>query len=130
MEEESNMAAIRMLGMASGLPPNIVEQMMEAERIPVKTMEQKKSHDDEKLKLVMFFYVPIFFLALLWKDKSKKTRLFCYVTALWFLIPWFVFSTYKGELTDYYFSSTLYVAIMILAWLSHALWMKKFIVFR
>lgn len=84
----------------------------------------------EKLKLLMFLYVPIFFFALLWKDKSKKTWLLCLVTALWFVIPWFVFSTYKGELTDYYFSSTLYVAIMILAWLSHALWMRKMIVFR
>jgi 4-amino-4-deoxy-L-arabinose transferase-like glycosyltransferase len=84
----------------------------------------------EKLKLLMFFYVPVFFVALLWKDKTKKTWLLCLVTALWFIIPWFVFSTYKGELTDYYFSSTLYVAIMILAWLSHALWMKKFIIFR
>ncbi len=79
----------------------------------------------EKLKLAMFFYVPVFFLALIRKDKSKKTMLLCFVTALWFVIPWFVFSTYKGELTDYYFSSTLYVAIMILAWFSNELWMRK-----
>ena len=45
------MTAIRMTGMASGLPPNIVEQMMEAERIPVKTMEAKKSSENEKLNL-------------------------------------------------------------------------------
>lgn len=46
------MTAVRITGMASGLPPNIVEQMMEAERIPIKTMEQKKNGEDEKLKLV------------------------------------------------------------------------------
>lgn len=46
------MSAIRFTGMASGLPPNIVEQIMEAERIPVKQMEIKKSGDEEKLKLV------------------------------------------------------------------------------
>jgi flagellar hook-associated protein 2 len=38
--------------MASGLPPNIVEQLMEAERIPVKTMEADKTKQDDKLKLV------------------------------------------------------------------------------
>jgi flagellar hook-associated protein 2 len=38
--------------MASGLPPNIVEQIMEAERIPVKTMEASKTKEDDKLKLV------------------------------------------------------------------------------
>lgn len=46
------MAAIRITGMASGLPPNIVEQMMEAERIPVKTMESKKNADNDRLNLV------------------------------------------------------------------------------
>ncbi|MBO9666601.1 MAG: flagellar filament capping protein FliD [Bdellovibrio sp.] len=46
------MAGIRITGMASGLPPNIVEQLMDAERIPVKQMETKKTEKDDKLKLV------------------------------------------------------------------------------
>jgi flagellar hook-associated protein 2 len=43
---------IRISGMASGLPPNIVEQIMEAERIPVKQMALKKNKDEDKLKLL------------------------------------------------------------------------------
>ncbi|UOE99866.1 flagellar filament capping protein FliD [Bdellovibrio reynosensis] len=46
------MAGIRFSGMASGLPPNIVEQLMEAERIPVKQMEVQKTKQEDKLKLV------------------------------------------------------------------------------
>jgi flagellar hook-associated protein 2 len=46
------MGAIRFSGMASGLPPNIVDQIMDAERIPVKTMEGQKGKEDNKLKLV------------------------------------------------------------------------------
>lgn len=46
------MTGIRMTGMASGLPPNIVEQIMEAERIPLKQMNEKKAVDEDKLKLV------------------------------------------------------------------------------
>lgn len=38
--------------MASGLPPNIVDQLIEAERIPVKTMEKSKAVEEDKLKLV------------------------------------------------------------------------------
>lgn len=38
--------------MASGLPPNIVDQLMDAERIPVKQMEAKKTKEEDKLKLV------------------------------------------------------------------------------
>lgn len=41
-----------MTGMASGLPPNIVEQIMDAERIPIKQMEVRKAKDDERLKLI------------------------------------------------------------------------------
>lgn len=46
------MAGFRITGMASGLPPNIVEQLMEAERIPVKNMEAQKNKNEDKLKLV------------------------------------------------------------------------------
>jgi flagellar hook-associated protein 2 len=46
------MGAIRFSGMASGLPPNIVDQIMDAERIPVKTMEGQKGKEDNKMKLV------------------------------------------------------------------------------
>jgi flagellar hook-associated protein 2 len=48
-------AAIRMMGMASGLPPNLVEQIMDAERIPLKNMEKDKTKEDDKLKLVSDF---------------------------------------------------------------------------
>jgi flagellar hook-associated protein 2 len=46
------MPAIRFGGMASGLPPNIVDQIMDAERIPEKTMEASKAKEEDKLKLV------------------------------------------------------------------------------
>lgn len=53
------MAGFRISGMASGLPPNIVEQIMEAERVPVKTMEADKGKREEKLKLVTDFETKI-----------------------------------------------------------------------
>ncbi len=46
------MAGFRITGMASGLPPNIVEQIMEAERIPVKNIEQNKTKLEDTQKLV------------------------------------------------------------------------------
>ena len=36
----------------TGLPPNIVQQLIEAERMPVKQLEARKGKDQEKLKLV------------------------------------------------------------------------------
>ncbi len=46
------MPPIQFGGLASGLPPNIVEQIMASERIPVQNMEAKKGNLDTKLKLV------------------------------------------------------------------------------
>lgn len=46
------MPAVRMMGMASGLPPNIVEQVLEAEKIPIKTQEANKDKVEARLKLV------------------------------------------------------------------------------
>jgi flagellar hook-associated protein 2 len=39
-------------GMASGLPANIVDQLIEAERIPIKNIETKKGKEENRLKLV------------------------------------------------------------------------------
>ena len=36
----------------TGLPPNIVDQLMEAERIPIKNMQKQKEKSEAKLKLV------------------------------------------------------------------------------
>lgn len=39
-------------GLSSGLPPNIVDQLMEAEKIPIKTIEKNKGKQENRLKLV------------------------------------------------------------------------------
>lgn len=44
--------AIRFGSINTGLPPNIVDQLMEAERIPIKNMQEKKAKDEAKAKLV------------------------------------------------------------------------------
>ncbi len=46
------MAGIRFGSINTGLPPNIVDQLIEAERIPVKQIEMRKGKTEEKLKLV------------------------------------------------------------------------------
>lgn len=46
------MPPIRFGGLASGLPPNIVEQIMAKERLPIQNLESKKGNIDAKLNLV------------------------------------------------------------------------------
>lgn len=44
--------AITFGGLGSGLPANIVDQLMEAEKIPIKTIEKNKGKQESRLKLV------------------------------------------------------------------------------
>lgn len=44
--------AISFGGLGSGLPPNIVDQLMEAEKMPIKTIEKSKGKEENRLKLV------------------------------------------------------------------------------
>lgn len=44
--------SIRINGLASGLPPNLVDQVIEAERMPVKQMQDQKVKIEDKVKLV------------------------------------------------------------------------------
>jgi flagellar hook-associated protein 2 len=46
------MAGVTIGGLSSGLPPNLVDQLIEAERAPIKNLEGKKEKQDTKLKLV------------------------------------------------------------------------------
>lgn len=43
---------IRINGLASGMPANLVDQVIEAERIPIKTMQDQKAKIEDKVKLV------------------------------------------------------------------------------
>lgn len=50
--EDGTVASVRITGMASGLPPDIVDQIINAEKIPVKNLEVKKTKQEDLLKLV------------------------------------------------------------------------------
>lgn len=50
---------IRINGLASGLPPNLVDQVIEAERMPLKKMETDKVKIEDKVKLVTEFETKI-----------------------------------------------------------------------
>jgi flagellar hook-associated protein 2 len=53
IKQETNVAGkISFGGLASGLPANLVDQLIEAERIPIKTIEKNKGKSENRLKLV------------------------------------------------------------------------------
>ncbi|MBI2028390.1 MAG: hypothetical protein HYT07_02160 [Candidatus Levybacteria bacterium] len=69
------------------------------------------------IKYLKFILLPSFIFLYLYKNTSRGKLLFCYLVLLWFVIPWLVLSTYSGEISDYYYSSNKYVALLIIAYL-------------
>lgn len=57
------------------------------------------------------------FLFLLGRAKHKAFDSISILTILWMLIPWLVMTVYSGEISDYYFMSTLPIAIMSMGFL-------------
>ena len=69
------------------------------------------------LGLSRFMFLPLFSVALLIRSMKKDTKVLVFLTWIWFVVPWVVMTTYKGEISDYYFSSNKFIALFILSYL-------------
>lgn len=79
-------------------------------------------------KLLKFLFLPAFLHFYFSENKSKARFIFCYLAIVWFLVPWFTFSTYSGEISNYYFMINRPIIIIILSYLSLRLFENKIII--
>ena len=70
------------------------------------------------IKPFKYFLTPVFCLIYLKNNFSKTGFRLCYLIIIWFLVPWIAFSLYSGEITNYYFSMTRPIVIMIISYLT------------
>ena len=82
----------------------------------------------DKLTQLKFIAFPLFFIMFLYKSISREQLIFCYLVLLWFIVPWFVFATYSGEISDYYFSVNRFIALFIISYFFARVWMIKNII--
>lgn len=74
------------------------------------------------LKVLKLIILPIFIFIYLYKNISRNSLVFCYLLLLFFVVPWFVLSTYSGELTDYYFAINKFLALMVISYLIYRIY--------
>lgn len=74
------------------------------------------------LKPLKYIAIPVFYIIFLFKSVSRAKLIFCYLVLLWFIVPWFGFATYSGEITDYYFSISRFIALIIVAYFFGRVW--------
>lgn len=77
------------------------------------------------------FVLPLLFVFLyLYKKLTRNRILLCFLMLLWFLIPWIVFATYSGEITNYYFSITRPMVLIILSYVTYRMLFARFLPLR
>jgi 4-amino-4-deoxy-L-arabinose transferase-like glycosyltransferase len=69
-----------------------------------------------QLKILKYIFIPLFIVTYVWKKEKREHLLMSYLVVLFFLIPWLALSTYSGELTDYYFAITRFVALLLISY--------------
>ena len=69
------------------------------------------------LKSLSTFLLPAFFIVYFLNIPSKRKFVIIALISLWYLVPWIALSGYSGEITDYYFSTNLYIGLLILSYL-------------
>lgn len=80
----------------------------------------------EKIKPFKVLILPLFFIAYWLKNKASERFKFLYLVFLWFMVPWFVFTTYSGEISDYYFVLNRFIVLLILSYFLYSVWNLKY----
>lgn len=78
-------------------------------------------------KPLKFILIPLFILVHYFKNKTLQKWRLSFLTILWFIVPWIAFSTYKGEISNYYFFMTRPIALFLIAYFIDLLLKIKFI---
>jgi len=74
-------------------------------------------------KQLRFLHVilPIAFIVLVYiREKVNKVQIIL-LFLLWVIVPWFVMATYKGEISNYYFSTTQPIAVIAIAYIVYVI---------
>ncbi len=76
-------------------------------------------------QIVSILVVPFFSLTYLREKFNRDRLIFVFLVVLWFVVPWVVIATYKGDISNYFFSSTRFIAIFVLSYFLMKLWRLK-----
>ena len=84
-----------------------------------------------QIKFLKYLLLPLFLIiSLILSSFKKQSLILGYLFSLWFLIPWLIFSVYSGEISNYYFSINLPIALIIIAFLTWQIFKIKGIAFK
>ncbi len=81
---------------------------------------------DDRVSAYKVIILPLFFGIYLFKNFSAERKKFAYLVFLWFMVPWIVFTTYSGEISDYYFVVNRFIVLLIFSYFVYLVWKLKY----
>jgi 4-amino-4-deoxy-L-arabinose transferase-like glycosyltransferase len=69
--------------------------------------------------------IPAIFSGLLLRSLRPDRKILLFIFTLWFGVPWLVMSLYAGEITNYYFSITRPVAVIVIGYVLSKVFVVK-----
>ncbi|HVZ67443.1 MAG TPA: glycosyltransferase family 39 protein [Patescibacteria group bacterium] len=81
----------------------------------------------EWIKKIKPIFPILFFIIYLKRETNKDKFKFVYLVFLWFMVPWIVFTVYSGEISDYYFSFSRFIVLMIISYILYSIFIQNLI---
>lgn len=69
------------------------------------------------IKSVKYLLLPLFSFVYFYNKPGRERVVLIYLMVLWFVVPWLVFTTYSGEISDYYFLMSRPIALLTISYL-------------
>lgn len=82
------------------------------------------------LRPLKYLLLLLFIISYLFKSLKPDGKKFIYLFILWFLVPWFVFTTYSGEISDYYFIINRFLALAAISYLIFLVFDLKYLIVK
>lgn len=79
----------------------------------------------KQAEILKYLLLPIFSILFIWKHLTREKLILLYLICIWIIVPWFIFSMYSGEITNYYFSQTRPIGLMMLGFIIHESYKRK-----
>ncbi len=82
---------------------------------------------NDRISSFKLILLPFFFVVYLYKSFNSESKKFLYLVFLWFMVPWIIFTTYSGEISDYYFIINRFIVLIILSYFIFRVWNFKYL---
>lgn len=86
-------------------------------RLPDSLIQFAALLNNKAIESLKYVIPLVFAIVVIFREKKRDTQVFLLLLLMWFLVPLFGFTLFKGHVTDYYYLINFPIAIIIISYL-------------